>query len=132
MPGYRNDSNPEEKYKQIERYQKRMLNLPRRKELIQHLREMYEQLPKDEKPELRIQYLGALATIEDPRATVTGIKDAVKMVGELIGLYRQQIDITAKRDKDEYSEADLAELIASSPPEVRKLLGKAAKEEEDA
>jgi hypothetical protein len=76
-------------------------------------------IDQDEIPELYAQYLGALTIIEDPRASVASIKDVVKMVGELVGLYRQHVDITARRAKLEMSEEELADAFQALPDSVK-------------
>jgi hypothetical protein len=115
----------ERKFRAIEAREKKFMSLPRRRELIDHLQDIYTNLDPDTPPEMRLQYLGSLCVIEDPRATVAAIQTATNKIGEVVGLFKQRIDITARREEMR-TEDELAELIATLPEETRtKIVGAA-------
>jgi len=105
-----------------ERRERRLLALPRRREMIDHLRKLWDQIPETEKAEKRIQYLGALMIVEDPRASVAQLREATKMIGELVGLYRQKIDLTAIRDDSELDQTKLIDDLAALPDNMKQAI----------
>lgn len=85
---------------------------------------MLEKIDASDEPETYFQYLGALQTMEDPRSSIAAIQSAIKMIGDLSGLYKRRFDITSHREKEDMTPEEFAATIAQLPDMIKAKLMK--------
>lgn len=85
---------------------------------------MKEEVIKND-PQMLLQYYGIMAIIESPSSRPRDIASAMKLAGEMAGLYRKRIDIRSQPQINIGDINDLASLIKTLPESDRGKIMKA-------